>query len=553
MVELDTLPRARGQLVAIARVRWQLFINSLRKIRGRLEFVSRILVGVWLSVIGLGCALGLGAAAEYFVSSDKAGWLAVLLWIVFLLWQLFPVMASAFTETFDSSNLLRFPLSYPSYFLVRLAYGSFDPSTVIGGLWLLGIAVGIGIADVHLLPWAAVVLIVFAAFNILLARVVFAWLERWLALRRTREILGVVFFIVIISFQFIGPLTDRFVKTHRPGGVHFTGAMLPVERLLPPRVASEAIVRMLHGEILASLGFLGLLGVYVVAFLSLLNLRLRAQFRGENLSEAMARTVAPKEKAVVRAGWSLPGASGEVTALLEKEFRYLSRSGPMLFTLVVPVLILLIFRLGPARPGGGGGPLGKGADLAFPFGAAYALLILTNLVYNSFGAEGTGIQFLFASPVQFRKILLAKNLAHGAIMGLEMFLVWLGACLVFRPPAIGVTLATLGAILFAVPVNFAVGNALSLISPKKIDFATFGRQRTSGITQLAAFGTQIVTLGFAGLVFFAARAYGRIWLATILLLVLAAAASAVYTLVLNRVDRLALNHRENLITEISRA
>jgi ABC-2 type transport system permease protein len=551
MAELDTRPRARGQVAAIARVRWQLFINSLRKVRGRLEFLSRILVGVWFSTIGLGCALGLGAAAEYFVSSSKLGWLAVLLWAVFLFWQLFPVMASAFTEAFDSSNLLRFPLSYPSYFLVRLAYGSFDPSTVIGGLWLLGIAGGIGVADVRLLPWAGVVLVVFAAFNILLARVIFAWLERWLARRRTREILGVVFFILIIGFQFIGPLTNRVAIAHRPGGVHFTETFLGVERLLPPGLASEAIGRMLHGEILASFSFLGLLGGYAIAFLSLLNIRLRAQFRGENLSEGVARTVAPKEKTVIRAGWSLPGVSGQITAIVEKEFLYLSRSGPMLFTLVVPVLILLMFRLGPARPGGG--PLGKGADLAFPLGAAYASLVLTNLVYNSFGAEGTGIQFLFASPVRFRQILLAKNLAHGAIVGLEMFFVWFCVCLVFRLPAIGVTLATLAAILFAVPVNFAVGNAVSLISPKKIDFSTLGRQRASGIAQLAGVGTQAATLGFAGVIFIVARLYGRLWLATIVLLVLAAAAFAVYTLVLNRVDRLALDHRENLIAEVSRA
>jgi ABC-2 type transport system permease protein len=551
MAELNARPRARGQLTAIARVRWQLIINSLRKIRGRLELVSRILVGVWFGVIGLGCALGLGAAAVYFVTSGKVVWLAVLLWVVFLFWQLFPLIASAFTETFDSSNLLRFPMSYASYFLVWLAYGSFDPSTVIGGAWLLGIAVGIGIADLRLLPGAAVVLIVFAAFNILLARVIFAWLERWLARRRTREILGVVFCIVIIGFQFIGPLTNRFVNGHRGGEVHFTETFLRVERLLPPGLASEAINRMLHGEILASLGFLSLLGVYAVAFFSLLNIRLRAQFRGENLSEAVARTAAPREKTVVRAGWSLPSVSGQVTAVFEKEFRYLSRSGPMLFTLVVPVLILVLFRLGPTRPGVG--PLGKGADLAFPFGAAYASLVLTNFVYNSFGAEGTGIQFLFASPVQFRQILLAKNLAHGAVVGLEMFLVWLAVCLVFQPPSIGVTFATLAAILFAVPVNFAVGNALSLISPKKIDFATFGRQRASGIAQLAGIGTQVVTLGFAGVIFFAARVCGKIWLATIVLLILAAAAFAAYSLVLNRADRLALSHRENLINEISRA
>ena len=88
-------------------------------------------------------------------------WL-LLLWPVFLFWQLFPVMATALTETMDSSDLLRFPLNYRAYVMVRLAYGAFDPATVLGSLWLIGIALGIGWARPGLLPWAVLVLLVLA-------------------------------------------------------------------------------------------------------------------------------------------------------------------------------------------------------------------------------------------------------------------------------------------------------------------------------------------------------------------------------------------------------
>ena len=58
-------------------------------------------------------------------------------------------------------------------------------------------------------------------------------------------------------------------------------------------------------------------------------------------------------------------------------------------------------------------------DMAFPGAAAYALLVLTNLVFNSFGGDGGGIQFFYASPVRFRQIMLGKNLTHAGILVAE--------------------------------------------------------------------------------------------------------------------------------------
>ena len=87
-------------------------------------------------------------------------------------------------------------------------------------------------------------------------------------------------------------------------------------------------------------------------------------------------------------------------------------------------------------------------ELTFPLGAAYSLLLLTNLSYNNFGADGGGAQFFFASPVRFRQIMLGKNLAHAAVFAVEVLLMWLGTCLLYRPPSLGVTLATFAGILF---------------------------------------------------------------------------------------------------------
>jgi ABC-2 type transport system permease protein len=550
---LTFTPEIRGQFSAIARVRWQLFVNSLRTIRGRMEVVARGFIFFGFGMGAIIGSIGLGFSAWYFVSSGRVDWLPLLLWPVFLFWQLFPVMASAFTENLDSSNLLRFPLTFPCYFLIRIAYGSFDPSTAMGSLWLLGMAIGIACASPALFVSAAPVLLLFAIFNILLARMFFTWVERWLAQRKTREIFGVLFLFMVIGVQFIGPFIRHFGSRSQPAVSRVFVETLPVERLLPPGLAAQSIAHFLRAEYASAFGSIALLCVYTAAVLGLLNLRLRAQYRGENLSEAVARTAAPAVKQEIQLGWNFPGVSGPVSAGLEKEIHYLSRSGPMLFTLLMPVVVLLIFRFSSGKTDSAGGLLGHASDLAFPVGAAYTLLILTNLVYNSFGADAAGIQFYFVSPVRFREILLGKNLTHSLVLVVEMVLVWAGACLLYRPPSFAVLLATISGVFFALIVNLTAGNLFSVYTPKKVDLATLGRQRASQVTALASLGIQAVVLGLCALAILVARAYHHIWLAAFIFIALAAVASAIYFLVLNRIDAIARQRHEAMIAELCRA
>jgi len=191
--------------------------------------------------------------------------------------------------------------------------------------------------------------------------------------------------------------------------------------------------------------------------------------------------------------------------------------------------------------------------MAFPGAAAYALLMITNLVYNNFGGDAGGIQFFYASPVRFRQIVLAKNLTHASILVVDTVLAWLAVTVLYGTPALDVTIATLAGLLFAAPVNFTVGNLLSLYSPKKLDFSTFGRQRASQVTVLASLGVQIVIVGIGVSVFVIANHYGTFWIATLTFLGLATISSSLYGLTLRRIDHIALERRETLIAELCRA
>jgi ABC-2 type transport system permease protein len=138
------------------------------------------------------------------------------------------------------------------------------------------------------------------------------------------------------------------------------------------------------------------------------------------------------------------------------------------------------------------------------------------------------------------------------VLALETTVVWIGVSVLFHPPTFAITLTTLAGMLFAIPANLAIGNVLSLHSPKRIEFGTFGRQRASQLTVLISLGVQIVVFGLAATTLALARYYREIWLAVVVFLPLALLSLAGYELVLRRVDRLALGNRETLTTELCR-
>jgi ABC-2 type transport system permease protein len=325
-----------------------------------------------------------------------------------------------------------------------------------------------------------------------------------------------------------------------------------VQVLLPPGLAADAIARVSHAEYALGFTSLFVLGTLTLAIGCLLHLRLRAQFRGENLSEAGARPAVAQVQGL-QVGWNLPGFSQSVAAVFEKEMRYLARSGPMLLTLIMPVFMLIIFRIGPMNPMRPSNQFSRMPDMAFPGAAAYALLVLTNLVYNSFGGDAGGIQLFYAAPVTFRQIVLGKNLTHATILIANTALAWIAVTYLYGTPRLAVSIATLAGMLFAAPLNFTAGNLLSIYSPKKRDFATFGRQNVSQTTVLASLGVQIVVVGVGAAAFGIARLYQNLWIAVVMFLVLAAISVPLYVMVLRRIDEIAVQRRETLVAELCRA
>ena len=409
---LNLAPQARQQLAAVAGLRWRVFVNSLRTFRGRMELASRIFISLAFLAGGIGGAVGLGGAAWFLILHGNAEWLGTLLWPVFLFWQLFPLMATAFTQNVESSSLLRFPLSYRSYFLIRLAYGSLDPATAVASLWLLGIDIGIGSRPAahaplghHRAPDLCAGEHRPGAHAVCLAGA----LAGPAADARNH---GDSFLSLYSEFS-----ADRTVDCCRTNIAPYPESRVLGQKLsnaqrpLPPGLAAAAIAGRDTGQARQQRSPFLLLGVYGIAFLWLLNFRLRAEYRGENLSESARRKAVPSGLPALRPGWNLPGLPGPGRCRLRKRIALSqSQRADALHSDRAPVHAGGLSKFRQERRSVGACCRNSPSPWAPPTHCC----LLTNLSYNNFGADGGGTQFFFASPVRFRQIMMGKNLAHAS-------------------------------------------------------------------------------------------------------------------------------------------
>jgi ABC-2 type transport system permease protein len=550
---------ARTQYAAMARMRWRMFVNGLRSIHGLLDLGATGIAWMFYSVLGLGLGVGLCAAAYSLASHASWQYLPILFWTISLLWLMFPVLVASFQEQSDLGILLRFPVQFESYFLLYLISGLMEASTIVGVLCCLGVWLGIVMARPDLYLWTMLGLPVFAVFNILLVRAVFAWIDRWLAQRKTREILGAVFTVLLVSLLVINSVLNQNryegSKSHKEEAapLHETldkyapllKAGTQVQQWLPPGLSAQALQRAIEQRPVAGIASLNVLGLWVVLAGGALAGRLKAQYRGQNLSWAPSR-----DKAMGRGnGWTL-GGSGPFAAIVEKELRSLLRTVPILWAVSVPLLFVLVIA----------GVLhhSPSSDMnsfpfAFPLCVAYALLGFTGLFYNNLGAEGAGIQLLFLSPTPIRTVLLAKNLVHSILFVLVGFAAGILSGLRLGVPPFVVLAGTGAWLVFALPCNLAAGIIFSLSMPYRIHPGRITRPAGAQANTLPAVLIQLGVLGVGVLVFWLCWSLRNRWLPVPLFLALAVGAFFVWMRILHYSDDNANQRRVSLIATLMKA
>jgi ABC-2 type transport system permease protein len=565
-------PLARAQYGALVRLRWHIFVNGLRTKVGAFEFGARTVSYFIYGLMGVGMAFGAGGIAYGLASDGQWNYMPAVFWFVLLTWQVVPIMLASFQEQFNLGSLLRFPVSFRSFYFLYVVFGLSDVSTAIGALCSLGILVGITVVRPDLFGFTVLILFVFAVFNVLLVRAVFAWIDRWLSQRKTREIMAALFMILFLSFQLVNPAVwqhdhnpaksierpDEQVQ-HMMESRWVKGANA-VQAWLPPGLAGRALHDASSKNPVRGLGMMAVIGLYVLAAGGLLGVRLRAEFSGEDLSSApglkaaaAAMTKSPAGRAKESANaWRIAdgdtGTTPVFAAIAAKEFHSLLRSLPLLYAVGAPLLMVLVISGTFLR----GGASTQAPIYAFPLCVFFGQVGFHQLWGNNLGTEGAGIQLYYLSPTPFRTVMLAKNLFHALVFATAMVIGALLATVRLGVPSLLTLSLTAAWLLMVLPVNLAVGNIFSLTMPYRVNPGRISRQKRS---QGAAFLSLLLQLGLVGvgaLVYLLTSHLEMTWMAVPVFLAIAAVATLVWLRILENSDNIANQRKDQLIAALTK-
>ena len=208
-------------------------------------------------------------------------------------------------------------------------------------------------------------------------------------------------------------------------------------------------------------------------------MRLRAQFRGKILAKP-GRVRQSRAPRACKWDGNLPGFSQCVSAVFEKEVRYLGAQRSHAAHLDhAGIRAARFFRLGPMsamRPQSNF--IGRTPEFAFPPRPPMPCSCSPTWFTTASAATLVASSSSTPRPRALSNCAGEKPLARRHSGG--QYRVCLDRdCIPLRRAKPAVSIATLAGLLFAAPLNFAAGNLLSIYTPRKPDFSTFGRQNVS--------------------------------------------------------------------------
>ncbi len=563
---------AHVQLLAVAWLRWRIFANGFRRqptgtrqvIGLVFAIVLRLILWPLMALWIIGPAIACGVIAWLAIAHHRPESLAPLLAGIFLLWQFVSINGLSIAATissFDPASLMRFPLPFGRYLLLRLLLGLLTPSTIAGCLALFATAIGIGVGDVSLALPSLAVLTVYAWMNILFTRTLAVWLDRWLATRRTREIFSAIMVLFFVSIQMVN-LHRASSQSRNLQGSWMLGVLHGSEhvlRWLPPGFAANAIV--LKGHPLAAVAQFAALLACTGLFLAVFSVRLHKQFLGEYLSEGAARPAPTVSVSSGRRSFQATNAvampvpreparsifSPVIAACLRKEWVYLRGNVNMLIGMLTPLIFVVILSKGifASHPG-----------YFLPGALGYVLFGLVAALYNIFGADAAGVQLYLLAPVRLRDVVLAKNIASLTLILVEAVLAWTVVLVVSKTPIPLPAQISAGLwMIFVVASNLALGTLRSIQAPRRF---VPGQTRQSRTPTNRTSGLLVAGLLFGSIllqipVTLLGRHFGRPWLGAMIFGPLAAAAIAAYLLLLRNADQFILRHRDIFAEELCRS
>jgi hypothetical protein len=489
-----------SQLTTLLWLKWTLFRNSLRSSKAVANRIATVLAMLAALALALLISTGLGVASYALTSPDLVWEGAIrtqpgaqqalqsaefiffsILALCYLVWATLPLSIGS-SRQFDPGNLLLYPISLRKLFALDFVSELASLQSVFAIPAIIAMGVGAGLAQGRLAGGILIALVA-VLFGMALSKWISASVGALLRKKQTRAetllaLIGVGAGLAGAMFGQVAPVLFRHADS------------VSMLRWTPPGAAAYALTYGLRdGRAVGYTIALSVITSYTVALVAMTYwLSHRAIVGGGR--RRRARVKAEMIVASDYNGWQIPLLPPAVSAILEKELRYLMRNAQVRMMTLMP-LILIVVRLmngrrfdkvGSATTNFGGDFYEYAEGLMATVGVLYVFMILSGLFCNQFAFERGGMRTLVLSPVDRRSILIGKNLAISILALIFSGGLLLVNELVFRDLTMNTVLfVALSWIIFAALMS-VMGNSLSMRFPKPMKFGK--RLNVSGVVGL---------------------------------------------------------------------
>ena len=529
---------------AILRAQW-LSMRIFRLASSRRGAAFSVIVAVlWYGFWAFLAAVAEELAAAPGLRAQIETWLPVGLLAVFAYWQLAPLASATMGASLDLRKLLVYPVPRRSLFLVEILLRI---TTCAELLLLLGAAIGLlrnpafgGWSSLERVPLA---MVLFAAFNLMLAAGLRNLIERLLSRKGIRE--------AIALLLMLAGVLPRLLMVTGVGGRRLQRAFPAAANPIWPWGAAAHFMLGLSGGVRPVTAAAMLAGWTVAAYLFG-----RWQFTRSlvyDFQEAQATAASAKDRPWTERLYRLPSLllPDPLCAMVEKELRSLVRTPRFRLVFVMGFSFGLVVWLPMMLRGRVTHSAISGNFLAVV--SLYALFLLAQVTYgNAFGFDGSAAQLYFAAPVAISRALAAKNIAAAIFIFLEIAVV-AAACSLLR---LGISPGQIAEAFLVTAIAalylLGIGNLSSVNYPRPMSAQRVSAGGGAGRTQGVLFLLYPLALLPVFLAYLARYAFDNQVVFYGILAFAAALGVAIYWMAMESAVAAARNRRETILAELSR-
>jgi ABC-2 type transport system permease protein len=491
--------------------------------------------GIWVVVACAAFLAVSGASAEKLRLWAPVGALGVCVY-----WQAMPILSASMGSALDMRKLMVYPVPHAKLFQVEVLLRL---TTGVEMLMVLAGSVAGMFHNAALTGWLSLpAVLLFIAFNLLLASGTRSLLERLLSKRKVRELLVFLIFMVWMLPRFL------YSSGHRPRLTgNWTRWMASVA--WPWTAAAWAALGQSGVAALLSLAAWTLLAGWFG----------RTQFERNLRFDAVAALATPRTngvsplQAAAEAFYRFPGRwlRDPLAAIVEKELRSLARTPRYRMVFVMGFSFGLMVWLPMIL----GNPAGRDRTMSHYFltvVSVYALTLLGQVSFwNCFGFDRSAAQIYFAAPQPLAKTFAGKNLAALVFIYMEVFILAGVTSLFGVNPGAAQTLETVLVIGVCSLYMLALGNISSVQYPRGLNPERVSQGGASGRFQALIMLLYPLSLLPVLLAYVARYAFASAIAFYLVLGFAGLVGGALYWIAMESAVSTAIRHRERIMHDLS--